>query len=65
MKHAQNWGCTSSICEQLLGKVNMKRNTNFFIYRLHKLGTPKVLRTDKCLSSTPLIIEKNYETSTK
>ena len=24
----------------------MKRNENFWSYRLHKLGTPKVLRTD-------------------
>ena len=32
----------------------MKRNKNFWSYRLHKIGTPKVLRTDKCLSSTPL-----------
>ena len=24
----------------------MKRNENFSSYRLHKLGTPKVLRTD-------------------
>ena len=42
----------------------MKRNKNFWSYRLHKLGTPKVLRTAKCLSSTPLKNEKknNYET---
>ena len=25
----------------------MKRNKNFRSYRLHKLGTPKVLRTDR------------------
>ena len=25
----------------------MKRNKNFWSYRLHKLGTPKVLRTDR------------------
>ena len=25
----------------------MKRNENFWSYRLHKLGTPKVLRTDR------------------
>ena len=25
----------------------MKRNKNFWRYRLHKLGTPKVLRTDR------------------
>ena len=36
----------------------MKRNKNFWSYRLHKLGTPKVLRTDKCLSSTPFKNEK-------
>ena len=58
MKHAQNRRCTSSICEQLLGKVWMKRNKDFWSYRLHKLGTPKVLRTAKCLSSTPLKNEK-------
>ena len=58
MKHAQNRRCTSSICEQSLGKVWMKWNKNFWSYRLHKLGTPKVLRTDKCLSSTPLKNEK-------
>ena len=46
MKRAQNRRCTSSICEQSLGKVGMKRNKNFWSYRLHKLGTPKVLRTD-------------------
>ena len=54
MKHAQKRRCTSSICEQSLGKVWMKMNKNFWSYRLHKLGTPKVLRTAKCLSSTPL-----------
>ena len=46
MKCAQNRRCTSSICVQSLGKVWMKRNENFWSYRLHKLGTPKVLRTD-------------------
>ena len=58
MKHAQNRRCTSSICEQSLGKVLMKRNKNFWSYKLHKLGTPKVLLTVKCLSSTPLKNEK-------
>ena len=58
MKCAQNRRCTSSICEQSFGKVWMKRNKNFWSYRLHKLGTPKVLRTAKCLSSTPLKSEK-------
>ena len=58
IKHAQNRRCTSSICVQSFGKVWMKRNKNFWSYRLHKLGTPKVLRTDKCLSSTPLKNEK-------
>ena len=58
MKHVQNWRCTSSICEQSLGKVWIKRNTNFWSYRLHKLGTPKRLRTTKCRSSTPLKNEK-------
>ena len=58
MKHAQKRRCTSSICEQSLGKVWMQRNQNFWSYRLHKLGTPKVLRTAKCLSSTPLKNEK-------
>ena len=67
MKHAQNRRLTSSLCEQSLGKVLMKRNKNFWSYRLHKLGTLKVLRTAKCLSSTPLKNEKknNYETCTK
>ena len=46
MKRAQNRRCTSSICVQSLGKVWIKRNENFWSYRLHKLGTPKVLRTD-------------------
>ena len=58
MKHAQNRRCTSSICEQSLGKVLMKRNKNFWSYRLHKLGTPKLLWTTKCLSPTPLKNEK-------
>ena len=31
-----------------------EKDKNFWSYRLHKLGTPKVLRTAKCLSSTPL-----------
>ena len=47
MKRAQNRRCTSSICEQSFGKVRMKRNKNFWSYRLHKLGTPKVFRTDR------------------
>ena len=65
MKHVQNRRCTSSICEQSLGKVWIKRNKNFWSYRLHKLGTPKRLRTTKCLSSTPLQNKnKNYETCT-
>ena len=46
IKHAQNRRCTFSICEQSLGKVWMKRNENFWSYRLHKFGTPKVLRMD-------------------
>ena len=58
MKHAQNRRCTSSICEQLLGKVWMKRNKNFWSYWLHKLGTSKVFWTAKCLSSTPPKNEK-------
>ena len=32
--------------EQSYCKVWTKRNENFWSYRLHKLGTPKVLRTD-------------------
>ena len=58
MKHPQNKRCTFSICEHSLGKVLMKRNKNFWSFRLHKLGTPKVLRTAKCLISTPLKNEK-------
>ena len=58
MKGAQNRRCTSSMGEQSFSKVWMKRNKNFWSYRLHKLGTPKVLRTAKCLSSTPLKNEK-------
>ena len=58
MKCAQNRRCTFSICEQSFGKVWMKRNKNFWSYKLHKLCTPKVLRTAKCLSSTPLKNEK-------
>ena len=46
MKRAQNRRYTSSICEQSLGTVLMKRNENFWSYRLHKLGNPKVLQTD-------------------
>ena len=57
-KRAQNRRCTSLICEQSLGKIWMKRNKNFWSYRLHQLGSLKVLRTDKCLSSTPLKNEK-------
>ena len=41
MKRAQNRRCTSSICEQSLGKVLIKKNENFWSYRLHKLGTLK------------------------
>ena len=29
-----------------LGKVWMKSNENFWSYRLHKLGTPKVMQMD-------------------
>ena len=47
IKCAQNGRCTSSICEQSLCKVWIKRNENFWSYRLHKLSTPKVLRTDE------------------
>ena len=45
MKCAQNRRCTSSICGQSTGKVGIKRNENLRSYRLHKLGTPKVLQT--------------------
>ena len=68
MKHAQNRRCTSSICEQSLGKVLIKRNENFWSYRLHKFGTPKMLRTDGqmdreiCLSLTLIKKEKKNET---
>ena len=47
LKRAQNRRCTFSICEQPLGKVLMKRNETFRSYRLHKHGTPKMLRTDR------------------
>ena len=47
MKRAQNRNCISSICEQSLGKVSIKRNENFWSYRLRKLVTPYVLRTDR------------------
>ena len=46
LKRAQYRRCTSSICEQSLGKVWIKRNENFWSYRLHKLGTPKMLHMD-------------------
>ena len=46
IKCAQNRRCTSSICEQPLWEVWIKRNESFWSYRLHKLGTPKVLQTD-------------------
>ena len=46
MKRAPNKMCTFSICEQSLGKVWLKRNENSWSYRFHKLGTPKMLRTD-------------------
>ena len=32
---------------QSFGKVGIYRNENCLSYRLHKLGTPKLLRTDK------------------
>ena len=41
MKRAQNRRCTSSISEQSLGKVRIKKSENFCSYRLHKLGTLK------------------------
>ena len=41
IKCAQNRWYASSICEQLLCKVWIKKNENFWSYRLHKLGTPK------------------------
>ena len=47
IKWAQNRRCTSSICEQPVCKVWIKRNESFWSYRLHKLGTPKVLRKDR------------------
>ena len=52
MKFAQNKRCTSSICEKSLCKVWIIRNENFWSYRLHKLGTPKVLRTDRQMEWT-------------
>ena len=48
MKLAQNRRCTSSICEQSLHKVWIKKNETFWSYRLHKLGTLKCFgRTDR------------------
>ena len=35
------------MCEQSLHKVCILRNENFWRYRLHKLGTIKVLQTDR------------------
>ena len=46
MKCVQNIRCTSSICEKSLCKVRIKSKENFCSYRLHKLGTPKVIRAD-------------------
>ena len=47
MKRAQNKRCTSLICVKSLGKVSIKKNENFWSYRLHKLGTLKCCgRTD-------------------
>ena len=46
IKCAQNRRCTSSIYEQSWGKVWISWNENCWSYRLHKLGTPKVLQTD-------------------
>ena len=42
IKCAQNGRCTSSMCEQSFSKVWIKGNENFWSYRLHKLGTPKL-----------------------
>ena len=53
MKCAQNNRCTSLICEQSICKIWIKRNENFWSYRLHKLGTPYAFRTEKCLSPIP------------
>ena len=47
MKCAQNRRCTFSIWEQSLGKFCIKKNETFWSYRLHKLGTPKMLQTDR------------------
>ena len=67
MKHAQNRRCISSICEQSLGKVWIKKNENFWSYRLHKLGTPKMLRMDGQIGkmsrfNTTSKVRKNNET---
>ena len=39
MKCAQNRRTTSSVCDQSLCNVCIKRPENFLRYRLHKLGT--------------------------
>ena len=41
IKCAQNERCTSSICEEPLCKVLIKKNESFWSYRLHKVGTVK------------------------
>ena len=42
----KNRRCTSLMCEQSLCKVLNIKDVNFWSYKLHKLGTPKVLWTD-------------------
>ena len=47
MNCARNRRCTSSICYQSICKVWIKSNENCWSHRLRKLGTPKVLQTDR------------------
>ena len=47
MKCAKNKRWISSMFEQSICKVWIKRNENCWRYRLQKLGTPKVLETDR------------------
>ena len=46
MKRAQNRRCTSSICEQSLGKVWIKKEWKLLELQITQIWHPKVLRTD-------------------
>ena len=54
IKCALDKRCTSSMCEQSLCKVWIKRYEYCWSYKLHKLGTPLAFRMEKCLSLTPI-----------